>query len=722
MITLLLENKEEIRLGQFGYMGRYCEQTILGALLIQVPAALIPILIHILILIPVLIPQAHGQSGRDATITQIGSELLTLIEDNISKKDRLDVGNNMGQLDGLYNLTDPRYQLAGHQMAKGYQADQIAKDWGINLKAQYFVNYDPLFDDDETNAETAYGNRGRVGIEWELLRGGLIGNQRRAKNLRNEEALEALKYDIGKNDERLFLRYNIIIYLFNEAKIKLLKESIAQVQKELELLYKVYFLKGILYEEILKAKSRIDQIKVQLENYESYNRTIAYTLDIPNLKEKFQYEALPVLEVNLDYLMADESGAELLDSLTQMEEKIQNSRNRAFDEVSLRFQLYQYVGAADNLSLIQKSYMAGGFSLTVPTEILFDNGSRKKLAQERVRERVKFDNYEHLNQKTEIINYYYEYNYKLKTYMEFMYKEMLYQERVRIDIISHKDFEDIHRSLRILRNMDALRSIRLEMIDLKQQMYLLLLKIYGNTHYRSILPAVNTIDIASYYQRLPAKRSIVMGYDILKNYDERFVVHYLMSNGVEAVMLENGQSISSTLMAILEENKIAIWSSVDGARMIQSADGGARHIVDALMVKDYNGVELDFSGMKSNKAAQDYLASNMGLIGKGEGNVSVKIGKGFSRELMATLLKTTDRLTIKMNKPSDLDGLREIAALSAGNGKLGISLHAKAFKNRMELEAYIDMANSVYGVDHVLIDDLDDYMSLDTKTLARAEE
>ncbi len=717
MRTLLQENKGETRPGLLGYVVRNCEQTLLPSALIRTVLALFPILIFLLFTFPV-----HGQSGRDATITQIGAELLTLIESNISNKDRLDVGNDMVQLDALYNLTDPRYQLAGHHQAKGHQADQIAKDWGINLKAQYFVNYDPLFDEDESNAETAYGNRGRIGAEWELLRGGLIGNQRRAKNLRNEQALEALKYNIDKNDERLFLRYNIIIYLFNEAKIKLLKESHFQVQKELELLYKVYFLKGILYEEILKAKSRIDQIKVQLENYESYNRTIYNTLDMPGLKEKFQYEELPVLDINLDYLMADESSAALLDSLTHLEERIQKSRNKAIDDVSVRLQLYQYVGAADNLSLIQKSYLAGGMSVTIPTEILFDGRNRKRLAEERVRERVKFDNYEHINEKTEIINYYYEYNYKLKTYMEFMYKEMLYQERVRIDIISHKDFEDIHRSLRILRNMDALRSIRLEMIDLKQQMYLLLLKIYGNTHYRSVLPAVSSIDIASYYQRLPAKRSIVMGFDILKNYDEKFVVHYLMSNGIDAIVLENGKSISNELRTILEANKISIWSSVDGARMTQSADGGARHIVDALMVKDHSGIELDFSEMKDTRKAQEYLASNMSLFGKGEGSISVKIGKGFSRELMATLLRTTDRLTIKMNKPSDLDGLREITSVPAGKGKLGISLSAKAFKDRMELEAYIDMANSVYGVDHVLIDDLDDYMSLDTKTLARAEE
>ena len=45
-----------------------------------------------------------GQSGRDANINQIGAELLTLIEDNITSRLGHEVGSDMIQVDALYNL------------------------------------------------------------------------------------------------------------------------------------------------------------------------------------------------------------------------------------------------------------------------------------------------------------------------------------------------------------------------------------------------------------------------------------------------------------------------------------------------------------------------------------------------------------------------------------------------------------------------------------------
>ena len=62
-----------------------------------------------------------------------------------------------------------------------------------------------------------------------------------------------------------------MIYLFNESKIKLLTAREAQLIEQQKLLYQVYFLKGILYEEIIDIKSRIEQVKVQLKNYRDYN-------------------------------------------------------------------------------------------------------------------------------------------------------------------------------------------------------------------------------------------------------------------------------------------------------------------------------------------------------------------------------------------------------------------------------------------------------------------
>ena len=667
---------------------------------------------------------AQSQSSRDSTIYQIGEDLLLLIESNMEDRQSASYGNDTTALNELYNLTDPRYQLAGKAMINAYRAQQTRRDLGIDFKMHYFLNSDSFTDDDQNDAEgDLLDNRARAGLQWELMKGGLLGNINKARRLESTQNLEALKYDMEINDERLFLRYNIMIYTFNESKIRLLKESQQQVQREIELLYKVYFLKGILYEEILKAKSKMDQIKVQLENFESYNQWILESLDIPGLKGKFKNEDLPIFEVDLDYVMNDNRGQHLADSLRRLEERVQQYTNRPMDDISVKLHLNQYFGGNDGFSLTEQSFTSMGVSLSLPMEIFFDNKSRKQLRQEQIKERVDFNHYAQINEQSEIINYYYEYNYKLKTFMEFLYKEMLYQERIRMEIVNHKDFTDIHRSLRILRLMADMRGIRLEMIDLKQQMYLLLLKIYGNTHYRSITPVIKTIDVATYYQRLPASRTIVMDEAALNQFDQQFIVNYLLSNGAERVVFGSytagGKRKAQTLQNLLHDSGIKSWKSIHGPQLWRTANSGAQQINRALMANLYNGVILDFTNLPKGgkEKSQNYLAANLDLMNGSDGTVSIQIDKGYPRELLSTLARVADRINLKLKSQGDLDYLRQVASIPATKNKLSVMIEAKKFKDRIELEAYIEMIHEVYNINHVTILGFLDYMSLDNKTL-----
>ncbi|MFT4665323.1 MAG: hypothetical protein ACI8YQ_000514 [Polaribacter sp.] len=669
-----------------------------------------------------------AQNSRDSTIFEIGEKLLRLIESNMEDRHSSSYGNDTAALNQLYNLTDPKFQLAGKALINAYRAEQVRMDKGIDLKMNYFLNSDSFLDNDQEDAEGDFiDNRARIGLQWELMKGGLLGNRHKYKRLQAIQNVEALKYDLEINDERLFLRKNIIIFMFNESKIKLLKESQTQVQQELELLYKVYFLKGILYEEILKAKSKMDQIKVQLENYESYNQWILKSLDIPEIKERFKNEDLPVFEVNLDYVMNDVQGKMLADSLRRLEENIQRFTNRAVDEVSLKLHVNQFLGGNDGFSLQERNYISTGVTLSVPTEIMFDGRIRKRLKEQQIKERVDFSHYKHINEKSEIINFYYEYNYKLKTFMEFLYKEMLYQERIRMEIVNHQDFTDIHRSLRILRLMADMRSIRLEMIDLKQRMYLLLLKIYGNTHYRSVIPVIKQIDVAAYYQRLPASRTIVMDEAALNQYDQNFIVNYLLSNGAERIVFGNytagGKKKAKGLQDQLDGSGIKSYKAIHGTQIWNSAEAGAQNVAKELMLNQHDGVLLDFTNLPKGgkERAQNYLASNLDLLYKEDGAVSVQIDKGYPRELIATLAQATGRISLKLKSQGDLEYLRLVANIPATTNKLSVLIEAKKFKDRIELEAYIDMIHGVYNINHVTILGFMDYMSLDNKTLVDME-
>jgi hypothetical protein len=426
-------------------------------------------------------------------------------------------------------------------------------------------------------------------------------------------------------------------------------------------------------------------------------------------------------------VMADNDGEMLADSIRKLEENIQKYTNRAIDEVSLKLSLHHYLGGDDGLALLERNYISSGITLTVPTEIIFDSKSRKRLKEEQIKERVDFNHYTHINDKSEIINYYYEYNYKLKTFMEYLYKEMLYQEWIRMEIVNHKDFTDIHRSLRILRLMDELRSIRLEMIDLKQQMYLLLLKIYGNTNYRSVTPVINKIDVASYYQRLPASRSIVMDEAALNQYDQQFIVNYLLSNGVERVLFgaytAGSKNKAKVLQHLLKESGVECWQAIPGTQMWSSPDAGPQQIAKELVINQHDGVWLDFTNLPpgGKERSQNYLAANLDLFDKEKGTVAIQIDKGYPSELIGTLAQAADRITLKLASQGDLEYLRLVSNIASTKNKLAVVIEAKKFKDRIDLEGYIDMIHEVYNINHVTIVGFMDYMSLDNKTLVDME-
>lgn len=676
-----------------------------------------------------------SQSAPDSLIREISVQILDLINANLDKKETLGGAQDFNATDELFNLSEPRLELVSKEQIFKYRIEEKKKDIGLNLKGQYFLNYDPTFEDDDAG-DVFNGTRARVGLEWQLLNEGWLGNRAKARNLENQRKLEELKYSLNKNDQRLYFRYNVLIYLFNEAKITLLKARLAQLNQQIELLYKVYFLKGILYEEIIEVKSKIEEANVQLANYQDYNHWVEKTLDIINLKNKYKIDDLPVLMVDLDFLLEDESKSQLIDSIANLEKDIALKNQKGINDISLRLQLYQNMGFKNDLVSIDRSFASVGFGFSIPTEIFYNKKSKEKLSYARLQERLKFNNYEQLNTSSEIINYHYEYSYKLKTYMQFIHKEMLYREKIRVEVVSQKNYLDIYRSLRILRYMDVLRNIQLEVLDLKQQMYLLLLKMYGKTHYESLRAFVRPLEVADFYERLPAHRGLVLEEKALKEFDRFFIKDYLLTNAFERVVVEESTAGASpeflALQELLKSSKIRVDRRLKDQRLLNTRDEGTSEIVHSLIKENFDGVVLDFSSQNSpawrTKIREflvrkfDFFAnSNQGGTRKPTA-INVKLSKGYPLEFILTLAKEVDLVTLQLDQEGDLRYLEAIANRGfAETEKICLSINASRFKDRIEMEAFIDMIHTVYHINNVIIDGLTDFIALDTKAFIKPE-
>ena len=677
---------------------------------------------------------SFAQATDDPVVERISKDILSLIKKNLNRQPANVVNNNLESADRLFNITEENLDLTSKDQIFEYQIKKLKKDIGINLKAQYFINHDQSFDAEDATDGNLSGSRTRVGLEWNVLREGWLGNQQRAKRLDDQRKLDNLKFALDNNDSKLYYRFNLMIYLFNEEKIKLLAAREAQLIEQQKLLYQVYFLKGILYEEIIDIKSRIEQVKVQLKNYRDYNDWFESTLGENHLDTDYAIAELPVLHVNLDYLLHENSKEILLDSIQQLEQKIAFGADRAVNDVALRVQAYRNRNHFSDELRDTREFNSIGVGLSVPLELLFNKKTKNNLAYAKIKNRQHFNNYEALNTSSEIINYYYEYNYKMKTYMEFLHKEMLYREKIRVETVNQKNYHDIYRSLRILRHLDIMRNIQAEMLDLKQQMYLLLLKIYGKTHYETIQNFVRPLDVNDFYQRLPADRLMALTAQDLEANSAEFIRDYLTTNGIRRIVLAPDLDGKSTKVIRLKKaisgRKIQLARRFSGAALLKTANPSSS-IAYALSAEKFSGVVLDFSDYTTTEQrmeVQTFLIDQFELFGERYGadetifRYQVTLAPGYPIEFLNVLAKTADLITFEVEKPQQLDYFEVLSDNGfSGMSKTGIDLQKKNFKDRVELEAYIDMVKNVYQINFITLNSLNEFLEIDTKTIIKRE-
>ena len=678
--------------------------------------------------------ELSAQATDDPVVEKISKEILSLIRKNLDSQSTRIENDNLEPADRLFNITEPNLDLKNKDQIFRYQIQHLKKDIGVNLRAQHFINHDQSFDQEDATDGNLSGSRTRVGVEWNILKEGWLGNQQKAKRLDNQRKLDNLKFSLENNDSKLYYRFNLMIYLFNESKIKLLTAREAQLIEQQKLLYQVYFLKGILYEEIIDIKSRIEQVKVQLKNYRDYNDWFESTLGENKIDTDFAIDELPVLHVNLDYLLHENSKEVLLDSIKHLEEEIAFGADRTINDISLRLQAYRNINHfADDLR-DKREFNSIGVGLTVPLETLINKKTKNNLANAKMQNRQHFNNYEALNTSSEIINYYYEYNYKMKTYMEFLHKEMLYREKIRVETVNQKNYHDIYRSLRILRHLDIMRNIQAEMLDLKQQMYLLLLKIYGKTHYETIQNFVRPLDVNDFYQRLPADRLMTITSEDLASNQPEFIRDYLTTNGIRRIVLAAGLDSNNPKVLGLKKavsgKKIQLARKFSGDELLESTNASGS-LAYAISSEKFSGVVLDFSAYKSPDQliqVQKFLISQFELFNQRSTDdeevfhYQISLAPGYPIEFLKVLSKTVDLISFKVDQPQQLDYF-ELLAKNGFNdiNKIGIDLEKKNFKDRIELEAYIGMVNNVYKINYITLNGLNDFLDIDTKSIIKKE-
>lgn len=380
-----------------------------------------------------------------------------------------------------------------------------------------------------------YRSRFITDVGWDILRSGYVHNRLKAQIAENECKIAAIEDKELKKNASFAILWNYIIYQFNLQKIQVLNDRMKLAQNKIDAIKKLYFLNKVDETELLRHFESIAEIRSMFNVYKEYN---------DQLKLEYQFADddmfnLPLIDIKYNTIK-DRLDGQQQDSIVYLLKENIDLNNKFIKDISLRTSVrYSYYDLVTN-NPSTRDFISLGISLGIP--INFNRKTKQdwiNLQKESVEyipesERV-------IIQKS-ILNNYYEFRYKLKQYTSMHYKRLLYQELLRKEnarySVDYLSFNPVS-SLRIL---DDLMKIDIEMLDLKQQMYLKLITIHSEIPYNQIedLYTVQLLD-DEFEKIYSSKRSIYIWDTIFEDFKLPFLLSYIEKEDFEGVIISYNQ-------------------------------------------------------------------------------------------------------------------------------------------------------------------------------------
>lgn len=428
--------------------------------------------------------------------------------------------------------------------------DYILKDKGLRINSSAGTNE---FGDLET------GNifRLKAGLEWNILDEGLMDRKISSKILDiNKSILELEIQEKSFIDNYAFI-YNHIIYCFNEEKLKFLEEKsylLNILAKRYEALYHNHAAE---YQDLLAIADKVDEITILLlsiKNYNSYFEQISDTL-APTIKPNY----LPVLNVNIKELLSFQVQDTTFKEIQNL--KLEKNKLETRLEKQSRLAIYnnlywrplQVPGAREGLY--------NGFGVRFATSLTTRKEEREKLDYLEDQLEISKNQEKNFTRQKELSNFILEYHSKLRLYSRYKYQLRALQEDKRLDkavkMVNYKDPQSDLKSLNI--DLEKL-TVEYELLEIKQHLYLLLLKIYKNANVKSILPFVSERSFQEVEKKLNGERLLLLNSVFELEINATFLAEYLKKNEIHNIIFKGNISQNRKLIKDLGELNIKIYT------------------------------------------------------------------------------------------------------------------------------------------------------------------
>jgi hypothetical protein len=599
----------------------------------------------------------------------------------------------------------------------------LKKDLGLDGTAGYVENFDPGPGDDNL----VYKRRFQAGLDWNILSDGYLANRYKQQILRNENTINSLrpkkKFD---GDDYIAISHRII-YSFNVHKLELIAKRQQIIDDKISIANELYLLKHLNRIDLLQIMQQQVDISSMNLVYRDYNAQLEREVDGKALPK----QVLPLFDIDISKAFSMSDNKLINDSILRLQVENLELAHKPVNDIRLNTQLrYNYY---DLLSTTagNRSFLSAGVGVTVPIPLGIKANKDVVNAQAKL---LEYQQKEHAStEQTDLLNYFYEFRYKLKQYNNFYQKRKRYEELVRVERVKEKfgDFE--FNPLSALNLLDDMLSVDIEMLDLQQEMYLQLLDINAKIPGSDVANLVKSFTPDTVVL-VPEKisKSLYIWSAAQEKYNAQYIEEYCRLNKISTAIVSmrkdqsnrvEAQALFTKLSAVGVSSELLagnnkLLTAKDPTVFLDSLTAG-------IDLRSVTAVHLDvephvLGDYDSNK--EKYLNLYVELLKKAKAycvqkglKLSVSIPVFYPENILKEIYAQSDNVYLMAYEHSDADYIirkvKEEFAIDAS--RTVIALRAKDFKNRTECEKLMAELSRTLNTSRFALHDLETFVKLD---------
>jgi hypothetical protein len=423
------------------------------------------------------------------------------------------------------------------------ESDHLEKDYGLSAGVSV--------SNSEFNLEDN-GFSTRMRVNMDVLNNGWMSNKMEAKRKALQKELMTIHGDIETLNHNFGIYADYLVYLFNKEKEPIITELL-DVTNELEYNYtNLYYNKLATFEDVIDARSKINRYQSLLIAVHSYNDIVS---------ELILSHPLPFIEDDLNHIY-DIRIEDIKEAIAQ--DSIQSIKTQLHKAVVMN----KY--KKNNLPRLQFStgYRVRDIGLTsgkmfFALSFTKDLSPNKEKVQDMELQLIEYRNEIETYQKSkELVNLYYDYQYKMKQYKTQQYKKYHFDERSRVNRVKN-EILDIASGVESLNVTADSLMVELEIVESRQQMFIKLLQLKKLIHPLKLGDFLNRIPILDDAPRYAGNRFYLIkeGYELTAH-----DLNILENNEVQVITTDDILKMRQIVLVPVQEfdNRAALeeWISI----------------------------------------------------------------------------------------------------------------------------------------------------------------